>query len=546
MHVYKGWARHTRRRARAALLGSQRFMAPSHAAAYCCGRKGCGGYRFVYLTVANNEALECAKCGSAFPKRTHLLPLPRERRRDGSTGGKGKGKDNVKGKGQDTVKGKGKSTKGSKGYGKGNGHPSAPGDGRKGGAQATAAAKATPRPTATSGPKPAPWAREPTPSESIWIDMRRRDDPVYYSTLQVLLADKMQRPDRAAAARAVLAEDRAKFEADLPPERRLAHLRKRLKTAEMAKDKQEVRVRAAEEALVTANHTLQEARATLRERHKEVGEISGALEATELQIPPKAESVRPGPYPAGPVRREYEFPELLELAFQSFKPYVMDEARSHALESGLRNLELMRQHLQREQKARDAEEREGDDRAPPTKRGRASEEEEDADHMGDSAVGALVVPPTPTEVADNDAGDGVLEAAERTAQTLTERGVGSAEAAAATADSVQRAAVADPPVPAQLAPQHPEQANDAPPTHTMPTVRAQLRERSPRRDPPAPTGRVRWADQDVEDETPQLTAAQEAALRGDEGADSLDSLPVMEQETPQPPTSNQRGGGSLT
>ena len=69
-------------------------MAPTFAAAYCCARKGCGGYRYVHVALANNEALECAKCGQRFPKRTHLMPLPRARRtpRDDAAKGNGKGK----------------------------------------------------------------------------------------------------------------------------------------------------------------------------------------------------------------------------------------------------------------------------------------------------------------------------------------------------------------------------------------------------------------------------------------------------------------------
>ena len=68
------------------------------------------------------------------------------------------------------------------------------------------------------------------------------------------------------------------------------------------------------------------------------------------------------------------------------------------------------------------------------------------------------------------------------------------------------------------------------------------RERSPRREaealPAAP---------DSEDETPQLTSAQAAALRGDSIGGSLDSLPAVEEEpTPLTTASNARGGASLT
>ena len=64
------------------------------------------------------------------------------------------------------------------------------------------------------------------------------------------------------------------------------------------------------------------------------------------------------------------------------------------------------------------------------------------------------------------------------------------------------------------------------------------RERSPRRDAELP------ATPESDDETPQITGAQSAALRGDH-VGTLDSLPDFE-ETPQPPASNARGGAPRT
>ncbi len=64
--------------ARPHLLGQERAdMAPRFLAAYCCARKGCGGFRYVHAALANNEPLECSQCGDRFPKRTHMLPEPR-------------------------------------------------------------------------------------------------------------------------------------------------------------------------------------------------------------------------------------------------------------------------------------------------------------------------------------------------------------------------------------------------------------------------------------------------------------------------------------
>ncbi len=133
-------------------------MAPTHAAACCCARKGCGGYRFLHLAVENNEALECAKCGQRFPQRTRVMPLPRARRppRDDA-------------KGRDKGKGKGKGAEGNvKGGGKGDGGPSA-----------QARAKAKPKAKAAT----APWGSGPTSADSIRIDPKRRNDPTYCATL---------------------------------------------------------------------------------------------------------------------------------------------------------------------------------------------------------------------------------------------------------------------------------------------------------------------------------------------------------------------------
>ena len=486
----------------------------------------------MHLTVTNNEPLECLKCGSSFPRRTHLMPLPKERRtpRDDATG-------------QDKGKGKGK---GQKGKGKGNDTSDAPGDEKGGGAQARAKAKAKPKAKASAGPRPAPWAKEePTPSESIYIDPKRRHDASYCSTLQALVADKLQLPDRAAAARAVLAADRAKFEAELPPDRRLTHLRKRLRAAEAAESKQEVRVRSAEQALVAANAALQEARSGLRERKREVGEIKGAIEATELQIPPKPEALRPGLVQGTSVKKPFGIPELIEMLFQAFKPYDLGENRAHSLEASLRNIECMQDNLEREKAERDAAASAEAPQQPPNKRVRPSEEDEDKeDEMHDAAVGALLVPPTPIPVADED-DENAIEEAERAATDLAEKGVGSeteirtAAAAAARAEASQipaRGASEDDALPAV--------GGTAPPA----AAERSSRERSPRREPPRepPAGRVRWADQDVE-EARQLAAAQSAALRGDDaGGGSLDSLPTLEEDAALRQPSNQRGGGSLT
>ena len=70
-----------------------------------------------------------------------------------------------------------------------------------------------------------------------------------------------------------------------------------------------------------------------------------------------------------------------------------------------------------------------------------------------------------------------------------------------------------------------------------------LRERSPRREADSALARpaARSAETAAEEETPQMTDAQAAALRGD----SIGSLPELE-EVPPFAASNQRGGAPLS
>ena len=82
-------------------------MAPKFLAAYCCARKGCGGYRFVHSALAHNEPLECSQCGDPFPKKTWMLPEPRRSLRDEAARGRG-----PKGTTKGASKGKGKGGKG--------------------------------------------------------------------------------------------------------------------------------------------------------------------------------------------------------------------------------------------------------------------------------------------------------------------------------------------------------------------------------------------------------------------------------------------------
>ena len=210
-------------------------MAPTHAAAYCCGRKGCGGYRFAYLTVANNEPLECAKCGSAFPKRTQMMPLPRERRRAASTSGKGKGKENVKGKGTGQDNSKGKSMKG---YGKGGGSA-----GRE------ESRRPWRRPTSSTPAQP--------PEDAIRIQAKRlQKDLVHKWQKYTEFATKAGDDEFRRLAEANLEAALRQKAAAMPPAQRVEHLRKRLRAAEeeLARRSRQVDATEAEIDILQSRH----------------------------------------------------------------------------------------------------------------------------------------------------------------------------------------------------------------------------------------------------------------------------------------------------
>ncbi len=300
-------------------------MAPRLCAAYCCARKGCGGYRYVHLALANNEALECAKCGDRFPKRPCMIPEPRRPPRDEARAAGSKGKGKGKGKeGQTQANDKGK----------GRGGPSV---------QARARAKAHPKAKAAANPRPWNAAQAAAPS-TITIDAKRLHDPTYFPTLQVVVAERLKLPDKVMEAKQSLAAERAKQEAELPPDRRLVALRKRLRIAEASASKHSVRVQDCEQQLVQANTKLHDAKVQLREQQAEVKHIQEAIEATELALPPQG-----APLPVGPVARpkpEPQIEDLIEMTFQAVKgKYALGESGLHILETQLRQLESFKDNL---------------------------------------------------------------------------------------------------------------------------------------------------------------------------------------------------------
>ena len=133
-------------------------MAPRFLPAYCCARKGCGGYRYFNAVVANSADLVCSQCGDSFPTETWMLPAPRRPPRDAAARGPSQATGGHSAKGNAKGRGKGKGRWGASA-------PKGRGKGGKGGTdsyeeafpalqRSTAKAKAKPKASAS----PAPWA----------------------------------------------------------------------------------------------------------------------------------------------------------------------------------------------------------------------------------------------------------------------------------------------------------------------------------------------------------------------------------------------------
>ncbi len=268
--------------------------------------------------------------GPLFPKRTQMLPEPRRPPRDAAPQGPGpKGPTKGKGKGVDNA---------AKGGGKG-GWPSL-----------LASAKARAKPRAKAAPTPAPWAAAASQDahDALFVDKRRlQSDPVYAATLRVVLEKKLEQPDALARAEEQLELDRARHEADLPPERRLTALRKRLRAAEAGEAKYITRVDSIQQEIDAASDRLHEAKLGLKSQQARVASIKADIEATELLVPPVATRApqQPG-LVTPPPRPPLQLDELQELTYQHFQDkYRLSEESAHSLESQLRGIEALQDNL---------------------------------------------------------------------------------------------------------------------------------------------------------------------------------------------------------
>jgi hypothetical protein len=330
--------------------------------------------------------------------------------------------------------------------------------------------------------------------------------------MRVVLERTMNQPEALAQAEEKLEQVRARHESEMPPDKRVSILRKRLRVAEASEDKLATKVQSIQEELDDASDRLHEAKLGLRAQKARTEAIRADVQATEALLPRGSEDADDESKSGKKVKMPLTLDEHLECVYQLIKgSYKMSESAAHTLETQLRGIESLNHDLARVQAANDAEEKLEEerreqaraqlrgkrDRSPPREDGAGtpvatSEHEEEADIKVDLNPAA--------------------QEKEQDASAVKPVVIGPLGTApyGAQAPTVQQAAPA--------------------------TARGD-RERSPRREaePAAPA---------AEDGTSKATAAQEAALRGDH-IDSLDSLPPL-VDGPPPPASNPRGGGSLT
>jgi hypothetical protein len=439
-----------------------------------------------------------------------MLPEPRRPPRDvtksGSEAPKGKGKGKGKNKQQ---------TNPDKNGGKGNDeYP-----------PLQASAQARPKAKATSGskpgPTPAPWAEADDAEvehERLYIDKRRiSKDPVYRQQMRVVLERTMNQQEALAQAEEQLEQVRARHEAELPPDKRLTALRKRLRIAEASEAKIEAKVNSTQEEIDAASDRLHEFKLNLKAQKTRTSAIKEDIQATEALLQHDSKGVE-GETADGKTRKTpMTLAEHLECVFQIFKgTYKLSEEESHSLESQLSGIENLSGALERVAAVHEAEEKLEEERRAQTrakmraKRDRSWDEESvtpvaesEADEMeviGAEATAADIAgPPQGQPAAAPDAGKPIIGPV------------------ATTHSSVQAPSV----------------------TPTAKALPRADRERSPRRDTEQVT--VPVSEEEV---IPPLTAKQDAALRGDL-IDTLDSLPELE-EAPQDTASNPRGGATLT
>ena len=558
--------------------------------AYCCARQGCSGYRYVHAAVANAETLVCSICGDAFPTETWMIPEPRRPPRDAAARGssaaasssaargraskgnaKGKGKGNgQKGYGEGTTKGRGKGSHSKSDQGgtvlSDEAFPRLP--------RTAAKAKAKPKASAST----APWARSAAaPPSRIEFDPRRKEnDPTYPAVINLLVAKHFGHGADIEKAEEELERQRALQEAALPPDKRLAVLRKKLRTAEASVEKFEVRVDEISKELDDAADRLHEARLGLQAQQARTEAIQNDIAATEklIEAPAGRTALKPGLVGALP-RAPKQLGEFLAGIQEFFTAeFELSDHSTSQLASYLQGVASLESNLLKVRAINAAEKAASEDRTKTAKRERPP----DADDMADVAG-------TPTLVADSDPD----EEAPRALRTLQEK----------TADRLQAVASSTTPAPAATSMLGPLACSDATPpapsprpvgplgttpyaaqmqasTVAAPTAAASQgradRERSPRREAAATTTdahadaeetpqllaeQVAAAAQpcdtldSLDSETPQLTAAQSAALRGD-SVGSCEDLPELEEvvppmppQTPQSQAINARGGVPL-
>jgi hypothetical protein len=181
------------------------------------------------------------------------------------------------------------------------------------------------------------------------VDQKRLlTDTTYPSVLKLLIAKMGESQEDIAEAEEELERERVKNEAALPPARRLAALRKRLRTSEASVAKYAARVESIQDEIDTAADRLHEAKLGLTAQKARTDAIQADIDATEKLIEPTVtqEALRPGL--VRPARAPLQLDEHLECIHQHFKSkYQLSEDAASRLESQLRGIESLEANLDR-------------------------------------------------------------------------------------------------------------------------------------------------------------------------------------------------------
>ncbi len=175
-----------------------------------------------------------------------------------------------------------------------------------------AAAKAKAKAKASTST--APWARTAPTSTRVDVDQRRKKtDPTYPAVIQLIVAKQSGNDADIVKAEEELERQRSLQESALPPDRRLAALRKKLRAAEASVAKFEVRVDEISKELDDTADRLHEARLGLQAQQARTRSIQSDIDSTErlIEAPADKKALKPGLVGAPPLPAQMKLDDHL-------------------------------------------------------------------------------------------------------------------------------------------------------------------------------------------------------------------------------------------